>query len=340
MQAKAVKFIPVAVEVGALSAAKGEYGDLFRKIAAEGHYGKGGLGRTQQGTYFACPSGKFLSSGNEQNPKATLLLMEKALKAWDALGAKDRLPAKMPAEDARYKPKTKYPADGLVLDVSMRKVFPRPLTDAPVDAKILADSGLPRPLQRYARNKPETYWEVEWNQDHAWFTKEEARRLLPTTLEKGASGKADPQLVTRLARLHLLDTVRALADVYPADCVKEAVLNAEVVEVDGDQVVVRFEGAVLLNQTGLPPFARTADQTSPVPKKPERGYEAKLLGRAKYDLKKERFDTFELVALGKKTGGSKLSPFDKTIMGVTFTLAAKSAFDPIEPRYLSQYNWR
>ena len=35
----------------------------------------------------------------------------------------------------------------------------------------------------------------------------------------------------------------------------------------------------------------------------ERGYEAKLLGRATYDVKEEKFISFELLAIGPRWGG-------------------------------------
>jgi hypothetical protein len=340
VQGKAAKFLPVAVEAGGMMAAKGEYGDLFRKTAEAGHYGKTAATRTAQGTYLITPSGRLLASGNDQNPKATLKLMDDALAAWDKLPAADRLPAKPPPADARSGPKSKFPDGGLALDVSLRKFFPRPLTADPVSAKVLEASGLPARLQAFAKRKPETYWEVEWNQDHAWFTKEEARKLLPAELTAGAKGSADESLVKRLARLHLTDTVRALADAYPPECVTEAVLTAEVTGVKGDAVQVKFEGKVKLEQSKLPPFARTADETSPVPKRPTRGYSATLLGKATFDAKQQQFTAFEVVALGEKAGGSKLSPFEATTMGVTLTLAKPAAFDPIEPRYLSLYGWK
>jgi hypothetical protein len=339
VQAEAEKFIPVAVEVSQLIAAQNEFGDMFRKIAEEGHYGKVS-GGTRQGTYMLTPAGRLLSSGNRQKPESTLELMQQALAEWEKLPRAERLPAQLPAADARALPKSKFPEDGLSLYVSLRKFFPRPLRDEPVDARVIATSGIPPRLAAFARNKPETYWEVEWNQDHAWFTREEARRLLPERLTPGAAGKADPALVARLARLHMLDTVRALADVYSPEHVKDTTLSANIVAVTGDVAEVRFTGSVRILQTGMEAFARTVDQTSPVPKKPERGYDATLLGRAKYDRKRERFIAFELVALGEKTGGSKLSPFDKTTMGVSFTLSPPDAEEPIEPRYLSQYGWK
>jgi hypothetical protein len=337
---QADKFIPVAVEVSAMMDAKDATGDLFRKIAKEGHYGVMAATRTAQGTYLITPQGDLLKSGNTQNAKSTLTLMNDALAAWKKIPADKRYPSKISEKDSTKAVATKFPTDGLALDVSLRKFFPRKLSDSPVDAKVLAESGLPERLKAFAQKKPETYWEVEWNQDHAWFTKTEARNLLPEMLAKGQKSKCDPLLAARLARLHMLDTVRALADVYPDDAVRKAELRCEVTDVVGEEVIVRFEGEVHVKQSGLTPFARTADQTSPVPKKSVREYDSKLLGKATFNLKTGKYMTFELVALGRKTGGSKLSPFEECAMGVTFTMTESTTHDLVEPRYLSQYGWK
>ena len=244
MQAAAEKFIAVGVEVGALSTDKGEAGKLFQQIAKQGHYGKSPAAITLQGTYLATPAGKLLASGNEQNPNATLDLLTKATSAWNRLTQEERLPKTAPTPDAQSK--SKFPNGWLALDVSLRKFFPRPLKNTPPAAAVLEKSGLPPRLRLYARTKPETYWDVEWNQDHAWFTSAEARKLLPHKLVKGERGQADLALIERLARLHILDTVRALADVYPADSVKDATLNAEVVGVQDGIAEVTFEGRVRL----------------------------------------------------------------------------------------------
>lgn len=318
--------------------AKGNEGDFFRKLAAEGHYGKTSVG-TRQGTYLASPTGKLLASGNEQKASATIKLLDRGLNEWNKLAKADRLPTKIP--ELKNKSKSRLPENGLVFDVSLRKMFPRDLRDTPVDPKIVAASGLPANRMMMAKIKPETYWEVEWNQDHAWLSQEEAKKFLPAKLQQGQTVVVDKEILVRIVRLHMLDTVRALADYYPVDCVKDVELKSSIQEInEKEQVIsIRFEGSTHLKQTGIPVFARTVDQTSMIPKKSERSYEAKILGQAKYDLKNQKFTEFELLSYGKKTGGSKLSPFDDTMMGVLFSLSKPSAFDALEPRYFSQYGW-
>jgi hypothetical protein len=329
----------VGAEVSRLERDSGKVGELFRELARQGHYP---TGSTKQGTYLITPSGLLLSSGNSQNAGRTRRLLEESLQQYAALAREKRvLERPLFAKPARKEPPHSplYPKDGLVLDVSLRRFFPRPLRNSPPDPEVIERSGLPLRLKRYAQTKPETYWDVAWNQDHAWFTSAEATRLLPTKLVRGERAEVDPALVRRLARLHLLDTVRALADVYPPESVEEAALSSEITELAGKLVKLRFEGKVRLAQSGLRPFARTSDQTAPVPRKPERSYEAKLLGRAHYDRHLKRFVVFELLALGKKTGGSTFSAFAETTMGVAFTLAGQGIPDRVEPRYLREYGW-
>jgi hypothetical protein len=109
-----------------------------------------------------------------------------------------------------------------------------------------------------------------------------------------------------LARFHFTDTVRAFADVYPQRCVKEAKLTATIVEVTGQ---------VVTSQDDARSFGR-------LPRKPKRGFDAKLLGNAKIDLKQNRFLSFELVAFGKNRGGGARSFSEDPIkMGVILELA-------------------
>lgn len=163
--------------------------------------------------------------------------------------------------------------------------------------------------------------------------------MLPAAVSQGSSHDVDPRLVSRLARLHMLDTVRTLGDYYSPQHVREAALSSTVTAIAGNRVSVRFSGSVELRQTNVRMFQRTADRTSPIPKRPERSYTAKLLGKAVFDQDTQTFAEFELVAVGTKTGGSRFSPFPAVSMGVAFTLPKQPAIRPIEPRFLSQYDW-
>ena len=59
-------------------------------------------------------------------------------------------------------------------------------------------------------------WADAWNQDFAWFTKDEARQFLARKIEPGRTRKVPRTLVERLARFHFLDNVRGQTPPFPA----------------------------------------------------------------------------------------------------------------------------
>jgi hypothetical protein len=316
VQKLAKKFIAVGAEVSLLEAGKGKASDLFRELTKKGHYANG---FTKQGTYLFTPAGEPLGSGNSQDPKATAELMTAALTRYAQLPKGKRVPEKplfaAPKEARPVSPL--YPRDGLILDVSLRKLYTTP-----------------------PKTEQEKYRNVEWNQDHAWFRADEARRWVPAGAKAGASAEVPAELVERLARFHTLDTTRALAAPYPKASVKTAQITARVTAAEKGVAEVEFDGAIDLAESDMPRVARSTDATFPVPQKPERGYKAKLLGRAKYDTGKQAFTEFELVALGTKSGGARFAIEDPVTMGVVFTLAGRGIPDQVEPRYLDQYGWK
>ena len=157
--------------------------------------------------------------------------------------------------------------------------------------------------------------------------------FLPANPVTGDKYGVPDKLVQRLARFHFTDTVRAFADVYPQRCVKEAKLTATIVEVKGQVVTVRFEGKVVTSQDDARSFGR-------LPRKPKRGFDAKLLGHAKFDLKQKRFVAFDLVAFGTNRGGGARSFFEDPVkMGVILELAKDGPANQVEPNHFSGYNW-
>jgi hypothetical protein len=316
VQKLAKKFIAVGAEVSLLESGKGKGSDLFRELTKKGHYANG---FTKQGTYLFTPAGELLDSGNSQDAKATAEVMTAALKKYDQLPKGKRVPEKpLFAAPKDAKPVSPlYPKDGLILDVSVRKLFANP-----------------------PKTDQEKYRNVEWNQDHAWFRAAEVRKWLPATVKAGESADVPAELVERLARLHTLDTTRALSAPYPKASVKTATITSRVTAVDKEVASVEFDGEFDLAQSDMPRSARSTDATFPVPQKPERGYTAKVLGRAKYDTGKQVFTEFELVVLGLKSGGARFAVEDPVPMGVAFTLAGTGIPDQVEPRYLDQYGWK
>ncbi len=231
-------------------------------------------------------------------------MLRDGLAKWAKLRKEERLLDKSPepATAGQWQKQNKlYPADGLVLRSVCR--------DLPRD-----DVG---PQFRDA-----------WNQDFAWFRKDEARAFLPGDVAVGAKAGLPTPLVDRLARFSLIDSVRALNYTYfQASEVERARITTTVTDRNGDRVSIRFDGESRCAKAGPEGY----------------GYEAKLLGKAVFDLRRGRFTAFDLVAIGPRWGkGSCNLRHDDpgpAGMGVVFTLAGDTPADRIPPANVSRYGW-
>ena len=223
----AAKFIPAADEVGRLQSGVDAECRLFRKIAEQGHYaGRTRPSRTRQGTYATTADGTFLASWNKNDPRFVARKLREALENWDRLKAEGR---KFLGEDqleiAQLNRADRFfPEGGLVLKVNTRD--------------------LPRDPPQQGRGAD------AWNQDFAWFAREEARRFLPAELEPGRTHAVPRALVERLARFHLLDNVRGQTSPFAARAIEDATLTSRVTAVDGDVVSLRLEGRTKAVQKG------------------------------------------------------------------------------------------
>ena len=170
------KFIPAADEVGRLQTGKDAECRLFQKIAEQGHYaGRTRPSRTRQGTYATTADGTFLASWNNNDPRFVAGKLREALKNWDKLRAEGRkFSGEDPLDIAQLNRADRFfPEGGLVLKVNTRD--------------------LPRDPPQQGR------WANAWNQDFAWFTKDEAGQFLPARdrARPDARGAAAPRRATR-----------------------------------------------------------------------------------------------------------------------------------------------
>ena len=267
-----------------------------------------GLG---QGQYAVAPGGELLASAATADPREVAKMLKAALTRWEQLPRERRLLATPPSREEAKKWQrweSFYPADGLVLRLTVRDL-PRP-----GQAK---ESGVPGDFRK------------RWNQDFVWFRKAEARSLLPARLAKGESCDVPRPLTERLVRLHLLDHVRALNYAwFKPEEVELAKLTTTIVEVGSDGIFVRFDGST--------------KAASPAPE--SRGYESKLIGRATWDPRKEKFTSFELVAVGDRWGAGNCNQRNDDIarapMGVAMILAGGQPADRVCPAFISQYGWK
>jgi hypothetical protein len=246
-------------------------------------------------------------------------LLREALEKWEKIAPGDRLPADDPKDrtSALRRAERFYPEGGLVLHVYSR--------DLP-------------------REEVAPGWRGKaWNQDYAWFRKEEARQFLPGGEPKpGQKHEVPAPLVRRLARAHLVDNVRGQTRPYDDRHVEKARLTAVVEAVDGDVVTLRLEGETRTAAEGVWHVGGLRSRQA-TPQK--RGFEANLLGRAAYDMKTERFQTFELVAVGTRWGATQFNvrqdDMDPAPIGVLFTLAGDSPWERVAPAFFSEvYGWR
>jgi hypothetical protein len=295
----AAKFVPAADEVHHLQMGGDPECRLFQKFAEHGHYGGRARASTRQGTYAATPSGVFLASINSNDPERVAAMLRRALAKWETLSQAERLLPTDPRTQtaAVRRAERYYPADGLVLSVTARDL-----------GREVAET--------------ETDWRAKaWNQDYAWFTKAEARQFLPAKPEVGQTHGLPAPVVRRIACAHLVDNVRGQTTPFEDDHVKTARLTAEVTAVAGDAISLKLTGETLTTDGGTPGH----------------GLDTRLLGTATYDVAKERFVAFELVAVGTRWGGTRFNfrrgDLDAAPMGVVFTLAGDSPGERVAPAF-------
>ena len=185
------RFVPATDEVWRLQQGTDPECVFFQEMADHGHYG-GRPGQSRQGIYVLSPSGKFLASINSNSADRVLATLEQGLKAWEKLTAEEKRLSPNSEIKPRHRWETSYPKGGLVLSMFTR--------DLPADCD---------PSQPGA---------ARWNQDRVWFSREEARRWLPQDPKPGDRHAVPQELVTRLARLHLVDTVNGQTTAFSRAC--------------------------------------------------------------------------------------------------------------------------
>jgi hypothetical protein len=231
-----------------------------------------------QGIYVVAPSGKLLAfRQRDHDPASIAELLSQALRQWQALPRHDRLGrlAPGPSDLAASPPTSRPPEGGLILEVFVRDL---PRKTAPIDPRLAA----------------------MWNSDFAWFTQDEAKSMIPEARTPGERLRVPDRLVRRLARLHLLDSVRGINDARPFEDrhVEKAEMFMKVVNVQGGVLFLDISGATRAVE---PPLADARGSGRPDEK--ERGFEATLRGHATIDMEQRRFSSFALLAYGPRWGG-------------------------------------
>ncbi len=151
----------------------------------------------------------------------------------------------------------------------------------------------------------------------------------------------------RLARFHFVDPVRGHTLSFPQKAVEHAELSAEVIEVMGNLVALRFKGRTRTSEVhdGVHIEGKWNAPGPGILKLQTRDVDAKLEGQAVYDLKAEKFVSFHLIALSSRWGGNAYNgrlndrDFGPAPMGIVLKLAGKNAAEKVPPLYFRYYGW-
>jgi hypothetical protein len=260
----------------------------------------------------------MLASINSNDPKAMADMLRRALSKWNSMTAEERMlaadPAKQKAEVRRLE--DRYPLDGLVL-----RVFSR---------------DLPR------ENKPSDWRAEAWNQDYAWFTKDEVRSFLPASIVLGQKATLPEALALRLAMFNFVDNVRGQTSHYDAKDIQSARLDVEVVGVAGAIATLKLTGDFKSAREGTWSIAGFQDMNSPSPQR--RGISVKLFGSAKFDILKQTLGSFDVVATGTRIGATQYNgraddPGPAPI-GFLLTKAGASPAERVAPAFYWAYGSR
>jgi hypothetical protein len=305
-------FIPLAENCSPLQTQRDAKGEFFRLVAEQGHYaGRTVPSATRQGQYAFTSDGRLLASINTREAEPMLGMLGQALTRWRTLEGDAGEPQGTRPAPAAYERDPRhpsfYPDGGLILKQTLRDL-PRP-------------EGHPSPQQR-----PQAI-----NFDYAWFRAGEVGGFLPPSLSVGARHDLPWTLVRRLARFHLLDSVRGETPPWRDAEVRSAQLSTTVVAVGGPRVHLRLEGIVLSCQTGTWAIRAFQEKRAEM----TRGYHCRLRGELTFDTSTGRFTRFDVVAIGDRWGATehngRFDDLPPAPMGTVFQLAGSTPADRTPP---------
>ncbi len=299
------EFIPCADEVWRLHNRDDADCVHFRKFCDDGRPLNGeGDRATRQGTYCATPSGMPLGKANHRDPARIAALLRSALAKWKEIKKEDRLLKDDPAKTWEQ--------------------INRAEKHYPEDGLVLRVTSRDLPREKHQLNMSD-WRDKAWNHDYAWFRKEEVASMLPAALAKKTEWKLPDALVRRLCRVHFVDNVRGQTNGYDAASVQEAEITAEVTRIKRGVVTIKLTGKVKQEQDG-------------------RGIEATMLGEAKYNVKEEKFEQFELVVAGERWGSTRFNAREddreRAPIGYVLQIAGDSPTDKVAPAEFGSYGWR
>jgi hypothetical protein len=269
VQALARNFLCVADEVWTLDHTDAPGSKFFKEYTAKASFELRWGATTKQGVYVMTPEGGYLSGHFGRHDKATTLAtLRKGLQKWnETVATKGLKPKPVPPRPANRT----WDTEGVALNAG---------GDAgSKSALILQVTIRDLPYRGEAHPGPAEYrnW---YNQTWVDFTEQEMASLLP----KGSGKTPVPDAIfKKVAKEALLDFVRGQTPPWSDGAVKKASLTVEPIPGKEGTLTVRYQGEFDLSEGG-------------------RSFDGKLHGKAVFDVRANRFRSFELVAAGMRRG--------------------------------------
>ncbi|MBT8045420.1 MAG: hypothetical protein KJO79_10755 [Verrucomicrobiae bacterium] len=266
--------------------AKGEFQFLRKALA-------GAPNGIHQGIYVVTPSGKYLKKANvgwpSLDPEKGLQLLKEAVTEYRAMPRLDRL-ARAPLKN------------------SDRSISPRhDVIPAPEWLKIRSTTrSYPFPGMELFDMRHPKYFKL----DRLWLTPEEARSLIPSTLEIGEQTMLGKSVIRHLTQdCHIMLGCPPWWD----ETVKKAEIRSHIIAKKGAQYALRFTGTIHLDSD-------TQYNKS--------SYRGDLLGTAVWDEEKKQITQLKWVTLGERNRRVLRSNETKSKVKVT-TVGAVFEIDPM-----------
>lgn len=218
------------------------------------------------------------------------------------------------------RPERLYPEGGLVLRVVVRD--------------------LPRDREEEHSREPNDWRSTAWNQDFAWFRRDEALTLVPPSPKVGSTAALLESATRRFVRAHLIDTVRGQSPPYGEKAIQRAMLQTEVLTITDERIRLRITGEAFVEEEGTWAINGFQDRNNPQQRK--RGVDLKFLGYAEFDRRTGRFVSLDVVALGTRWGGTQYNARadDLTPAPIGFLLTLADSTDRVAPANWWVYDWR
>jgi len=285
-------FVPVALNLQVEADRKDAQGEFFRQI------NKAPFPETYKVPYFTGASGRIhgmTASGKflcKHTPGSICRDCDPtiALEGWNDLPASQRKPGAVQLDKAgKIDPKIPRPPEGgLILQV--------------YESRLAGD--LKGELRRREKHETFSWGTYEPGRDQIWLSQTDWKALLPPDRKKGAryslpAGVAGPMIA------RLTDWSEANGAHWQREHVRSHDLTLTVEDVSATTIRLRLEGSVRLAHDAPKEAVRYHQALRPLHHEDPRAfarYDAQLLGYLSYDLKRESFTRFDVVALGEYVG--------------------------------------